>query len=108
MGKECGARLSRRLWGGSNTSPLKTTAWEASFRKKRKEIRGGAQMLFLEENVCLRNNKINILNERSLSYEQCPSAQSLIVASVVALPPVCTHSVYSGVSSHELIVNFSV
>ena len=29
MGKECGARLSRRLWGGSNTSPLKTTAWEA-------------------------------------------------------------------------------
>ena len=30
MGKECGARLSRRLWGGSNTSPLKTTAWEAT------------------------------------------------------------------------------
>ena len=30
MGKEGGARLSRRLWGGSNTSPLKTTAWEAS------------------------------------------------------------------------------
>ena len=29
MGKECGARLSRHLWGGSNTSPLKTTAWEA-------------------------------------------------------------------------------
>ena len=29
MGKECGARFSRRLWGGSNTSPLKTTAWEA-------------------------------------------------------------------------------
>ena len=29
MGKECGAQLSRRLWGGSNTSPLKTTAWEA-------------------------------------------------------------------------------
>ena len=28
--KECGARLSRRLWGGSNTSPLKTTAWEAT------------------------------------------------------------------------------
>ena len=25
MGKECGARLCRRLWGGSNTSPLKTT-----------------------------------------------------------------------------------
>ena len=41
-----------------DTSPLKTTAWEASFRKKRKEIRGGAQMLFLEENVCLRNNKL--------------------------------------------------
>ena len=30
MGKECGARFSRRLWGGSNTSPLKTTVWEAS------------------------------------------------------------------------------
>ena len=30
MGKECGARFSRRLWGGSNTSPLKTTAWEAN------------------------------------------------------------------------------
>ena len=30
MGKECGARFSRRLWGGSNTGPLKTTAWEAS------------------------------------------------------------------------------
>ena len=29
MGKECGARFSRRLWGGSNTSPLKTTVWEA-------------------------------------------------------------------------------
>ena len=32
MGKECGARFSRRLWGGSNTSPRKTTAWEASGR----------------------------------------------------------------------------
>ena len=30
MGKECGAWVSRRLWGGSNTSPLETTAWEAS------------------------------------------------------------------------------
>ena len=30
MGKECGAWVSRRLWGGGNTSPLKTTAWEAS------------------------------------------------------------------------------
>ena len=29
MGKECGARLSRRLWEGGNTSPLKTTVWEA-------------------------------------------------------------------------------
>ena len=29
MGKECGAWVSRRLWGGGNTSPLKTTAWEA-------------------------------------------------------------------------------
>ena len=24
MGKECGAWVSRRLWGGGNTSPLKT------------------------------------------------------------------------------------
>ena len=31
MGKECGAWVSRRLWGGGNTSPLKTTAWEANF-----------------------------------------------------------------------------
>ena len=30
MGKECGAWVSRRLWGGGNTSPLKTTAREAS------------------------------------------------------------------------------
>ena len=30
MGKECGAWVSRRLWGGGNTSPLKTTAWEAT------------------------------------------------------------------------------
>ena len=29
MGKECGAWVSRHLWGGGNTSPLKTTAWEA-------------------------------------------------------------------------------
>ena len=29
MGKECGAWVSRRLWGGGNTIPLKTTAWEA-------------------------------------------------------------------------------
>ena len=29
MGKECGAWVSRRLWGGCNASPLKTTAWEA-------------------------------------------------------------------------------
>ena len=33
MGKECGAWVSRRLWGGSNTSPLETTAWEASRNK---------------------------------------------------------------------------
>ena len=30
MGKECGAWVSRRLWGGGNTSLLKTTAWEAT------------------------------------------------------------------------------
>ena len=29
MGKGCGAWVSRRLWGGGNTSPLKTTALEA-------------------------------------------------------------------------------
>ena len=32
MGKECGAWVSRRLWGGGNTSPLKTTAWEAKLK----------------------------------------------------------------------------
>ena len=32
MGKECGAWVSRRLWGGGNSSPLKTTAWEAMSR----------------------------------------------------------------------------
>ena len=30
MGKECDAWVSRRLWGGGNTSTLKTTAWEAT------------------------------------------------------------------------------
>ena len=31
MGKECSTWLSNwRLWGGGNTSPLKTTAWEAT------------------------------------------------------------------------------
>ena len=30
MGKECAAWVSRRLWGGGNTSPLKTPAWEAT------------------------------------------------------------------------------
>ena len=35
MGKECGAWVSRRLWGGGNTSPLKTTAWEASHSQAR-------------------------------------------------------------------------
>ena len=29
MGKECCAWVTRRLWGGGDTSPLKTTAWEA-------------------------------------------------------------------------------
>ena len=33
MGKECAAWVSRRLWGGGNTSPLKTTAWEAKFTR---------------------------------------------------------------------------
>ena len=33
MGKECGAWVSRRLWGGSNTSPLETTAWEATLNR---------------------------------------------------------------------------
>ena len=35
MGKECGAWVSRRLWGGGNTSPLKTTAWEAIVARER-------------------------------------------------------------------------
>ena len=30
MGKECGAWVGRLLWGGGNTSPLKSTAWEAN------------------------------------------------------------------------------
>ena len=30
MGKECGAWVSRHLWGGGNTSPPKTTTWEAT------------------------------------------------------------------------------
>ena len=34
MGKECGAWVSRRLWGGGNMSPLKTTAWEARIRQE--------------------------------------------------------------------------
>ena len=38
MGKECGAWVSRRLWGGGNMSPLKTTAWEASETAIQKKI----------------------------------------------------------------------
>ena len=37
MGKECGAWVSRRLWGGGNTSPLKTTAWEATSSAAQRE-----------------------------------------------------------------------
>ena len=33
MGRECGIWLSRCLWGGGNTSPLKMTAWEAKCRE---------------------------------------------------------------------------
>ena len=33
MGKECVAWVRRRLWGGGNTSPLKSTAWEAKLGK---------------------------------------------------------------------------
>ena len=34
MGKECGTWVSRCLWGGEgNTSPLKTTAWDATIHK---------------------------------------------------------------------------
>ena len=36
MGKECGAWVSRRLWGGGNTILLKTTAWEANCEPQRK------------------------------------------------------------------------
>ena len=42
MGKECGAWVSRRLWGGGNTSPLKTTAWEASIGYEMIDSRQGA------------------------------------------------------------------
>ena len=48
MGKECGAWVSRRLWGGGNTSPVKTTAWEA--------IKTGAT------NVKLRLHSLNVIN----------------------------------------------
>ena len=34
MGKECSPWVGRRLWGGGNTSPLKTTAWEAGHNNK--------------------------------------------------------------------------
>ena len=40
MGKECGAWVSRRLWGGSNTSPLKMTAWEAIFNTTSEQAAG--------------------------------------------------------------------
>ena len=32
--------MSRRLWGGSNTIPLKTTAWEARFNEGVKRAEG--------------------------------------------------------------------
>ena len=34
MGKECGAWLSRCLWGGRNMNPLKMTVWEAMLTQK--------------------------------------------------------------------------
>ena len=40
MGKECGAWVSRRLWGGGNTSALKTTAWEATESETQGQIVG--------------------------------------------------------------------
>ena len=50
MGKECGAWVSRRLWGGSNTSPLKTTEWEATIKVA---LRSSAQsLLFVPKANC--------------------------------------------------------
>ena len=46
MGKECGAWVSRRLWGGGNTSPLKTTAWEARGTSKHKQSSSWFEFLF--------------------------------------------------------------
>ena len=43
MGKECGAWVSRRLWGGGNTSPLKTTAWEANNNQNRDKLNDDLQ-----------------------------------------------------------------
>ena len=40
MGKECGAWVSRRLWGGGNTSPLKTTAYEAKYKSEAYQMCG--------------------------------------------------------------------
>ena len=48
MGKECGARFSRRLWGGSNKSPLKTTAWEANLEQE------NAKTLLKKQNKTIR------------------------------------------------------
>ena len=41
MVKECGAWVSRRLWGGGNTSPLKMTAWEGRRWVNKTEISEG-------------------------------------------------------------------
>ena len=37
MGKECWTWVSRSLWEGGNTTPLRTSAWEAKTRSANKE-----------------------------------------------------------------------
>ena len=44
MGKECGAWVSRRLWGGGNSSPLKTTAWEATYDMENGALKSGSRI----------------------------------------------------------------
>ena len=61
MGKECGAWVSRRLWGGGNTSPLKTTAWEAR----------GTQVSLKNTSVSLKSTPVS-LNSTPVSLNSFP------------------------------------
>ena len=60
MGKECGAWVSRRLWGGGNTSPLKTTAWEATVQLASVRVKKKREKQTNKQNETEQNQKTRI------------------------------------------------